>query len=118
MLQMDHVVKVDEKKRERNSRLKRKTMLDIGDSVFLAKKRDLPNYQAQQRFTQPPTGLQNTRDSWNPKVWDWDSVGFVAKPVDAEELLRLGTPAGFGQMEQKRKEESMALTVDDERDLR
>ncbi|KAK7851890.1 hypothetical protein CFP56_040808 [Quercus suber] len=41
---------------------------DIGDSVFLAKKRDLPNYQAQQRFTQPPTGLQNTRDSWNPKI--------------------------------------------------
>ena len=90
----------------------------LASRYSMAKKRDLPNYQAQQRFTQPPTGLQNTRDNWNPKVWDWDSVGFVAKPVDAEELLRLGTPAVAAQMEQKRKEESMALTVDEEEDER
>ena len=56
-----------------------------------AKKRDLPNYQSQQRYTQPPPGLQNTRDNWNPKVWEWNSVRFVAKPKEAEELLRLGT---------------------------
>ena len=57
-----------------------------------AKKRDLPNYQSQQRYTQPPPGLQNTRDNWNPKVWEWNSVRFVAKPKEAEELLRLDTP--------------------------
>ncbi|KAK7849929.1 squamosa promoter-binding-like protein 14 [Quercus suber] len=90
----------------------------LASRYSMAKKRDLPNYQAQQRFTQSPTGLQSTRDNWNPKVWDWDSVGFVAKPVDAEELLRLGTPAVAAQMEQKRKEESMALTVDEEEDER
>jgi hypothetical protein len=93
----------------------------------MAKKRDLPNYQAQQRYTQPPPGLQNTRDNWNPKVWEWDSVRFVAKPKEAEELLRLGTPipthipniqTTATTIEQKKKEDSLALTVDEEEDER
>lgn len=63
------------------------------DATSMAKKRDLsyqtPNFQLQQhhRF------VQNPRDNWNPKAWDWDSVRFVAKPMDADtnNILQLGT---------------------------
>ncbi|KDP36723.1 hypothetical protein JCGZ_08014 [Jatropha curcas] len=63
------------------------------DATPLPKKRDLsyqaPNFQLQQqhRF------VQNPRDNWNPKAWDWDSVRFVAKPSDADansNILQLG----------------------------
>lgn len=69
------------------------------DAPAMAKKRDLPyhnpNFQhhSQQRFANPD-------DNWNPKVWDWDNVRFLAKPLDAE-ALRLGTST----TEQKKREE-------------
>ncbi|KAF4365386.1 hypothetical protein CsatB_007948 [Cannabis sativa] len=46
----------------------------------MGKKRDLP-YQTpnfQQRFSNP-----NPVDNWNPKVWEWDTVRFLAKPLDS-----------------------------------
>ncbi|PON73252.1 SBP-box transcription factor [Trema orientale] len=41
----------------------------------MPKKRDLP-YQT------PNFPI----DNWNPKVWDWDTVRFVAKPLDSDPL--------------------------------
>lgn len=69
------------------------------DAPAMAKKRDLPyhnpnpNFQQQQRFANPG-------DNWNPQVWDWDSVRFLAKPLDAE-ALRLGTST----TEQKKRDD-------------
>lgn len=78
------------------------------------KKRDLPyqtpNYQhpnSQPRFANPGT------NSWNPSVWGWDSMRFVAKPLDTEMM-------GTSNSEPKRKEEaagvvkSTAVVVEDD----
>ncbi|KAL5557641.1 hypothetical protein UlMin_033852 [Ulmus minor] len=58
------------------------------DSPAMTRKRDLPfqtpNHHSQPRFSNPV-------DNWNPKVWDWDSVRFLAKPLDAADALHLGT---------------------------
>ncbi|CBI40788.3 unnamed protein product, partial [Vitis vinifera] len=59
------------------------------EAVPMAKKRDLP-YPSSNFQHQHPQRFQNPRDNWNPKVWDWDSVRFVANPLESE-LLRLGT---------------------------
>ncbi|KAF7829445.1 squamosa promoter-binding-like protein 14 [Senna tora] len=58
------------------------------ESPAMAKKRDL-SYAASPNFVHQQ--LQNPSDNWNPKVWDWDTVRFVAKPLDTD-MLRLGTP--------------------------
>ncbi|KAJ7958018.1 Squamosa promoter binding-like protein [Quillaja saponaria] len=89
-----------------------------------AKKRD----QASPSFHQQ--SLQIARDNWNPKIWDWDSVRFLAKPLDTD-ILRLGTStstttsAASTAAEQKKKDElsgivntlmkSSAVDEDDER---
>ncbi|KAJ4967329.1 hypothetical protein NE237_019178 [Protea cynaroides] len=82
-------------------------MEDVGAPIFLhqalpgrfceappmVKKRDLPwqttafNQEAQQRFN---SNSQHAKGDWSPKVWDWDSVNFVAKPSEGD-VLRLGT---------------------------
>ncbi|XVF74038.1 hypothetical protein PTKIN_Ptkin13bG0029600 [Pterospermum kingtungense] len=52
----------------------------------LPRKRDL-SYQT------PAFQYQNAshpRDNWNPKLWEWDSVRFIAKPLDTE-ILQPGT---------------------------
>lgn len=71
------------------------------DAPAMARKRDLlyqtPNFQ-QQRFANPG-------DSWSPKVWEWDSLRFLAKPVDAE-ALRLGSSTAATPEQKKRGEVS------------
>ncbi|OMP00897.1 Transcription factor, SBP-box [Corchorus olitorius] len=57
----------------------------------LPRKRDLsyqtPTFQYQNP-SQPRVG--NPRDNWNPKLWEWDAVRFIAKPLDTE-ILQPGT---------------------------
>lgn len=70
-------------------------------AVMAKKKRDLPyqtpNYQQhpnlEPRFANPGNA------TWNPKVWGWDTVRFVAKPLDTEMM-------GTSNSEPKRKEEA------------
>ncbi|XP_068651869.1 squamosa promoter-binding-like protein 15 [Aristolochia californica] len=83
------------------------------EAPTMTRKRDLPwqnhHFPQQQNFNlQQQASLrfnsayQNPRSNWNPRVWDWDSVMFVAKPsVDAEEL-QLGTASSV-EIEQKKK---------------
>ncbi|XP_068647240.1 squamosa promoter-binding-like protein 15 [Aristolochia californica] len=87
------------------------------EAPTMTRKRDLPwqshNFQQQQNFNlqhqaslRLNSAYQNPKSNWNPKVWDWDSVMFVAKPsMDAEEL-RLGT-ADSVEIEQKKKAEEV-----------
>lgn len=50
---------------------------DTPPVMTAAKKRDLPYH---------PT--PNFQQNWNPKLWDWDAVRFVAKPLDSDEKKR------------------------------
>lgn len=82
----------------------------LSSSFSMAKKRDLPNFQGQQRLMTASPALQNpVRDNWNPGVWDWDSVRFMAKPA----VLRLGAPTTTVAAEQKRLENSVAEEEDE-----
>ncbi|KAG9456593.1 hypothetical protein H6P81_001101 [Aristolochia fimbriata] len=104
------------------------------EAPAMTRKRDLPwqshHFQQQQNFNlqhqasvRLNSAYQNPKSNWNPKVWDWDSVMFVAKPsADADEL-RLGT-AGSVEIEQKKKGEEITKplhskkgTVDDNENL-
>lgn len=78
------------------------------EAVPMAKKRDLP-YPSSNFQHQHPQRFQNPRDNWNPKVWDWDSVRFVANPLESE-LLRLGTATPV-QTELKKKQEGTGITT-------
>ncbi|XP_011034772.1 PREDICTED: squamosa promoter-binding-like protein 14 isoform X2 [Populus euphratica] len=61
------------------------------DMTSMAKKHEL-SYQSPNSQLQQHQFLQTSREkNWNSKAWDWDSVGFVAKPSVAAETLRLGT---------------------------
>ncbi|XVF35785.1 hypothetical protein REPUB_Repub19eG0000900 [Reevesia pubescens] len=53
----------------------------------LPRKRDL-SYQTQAFHFQNPSQL--SRDHWNPKLWEWDTVRFLPKPLDTE-ILQPGT---------------------------
>ncbi|KAK4859375.1 hypothetical protein QYF36_004440 [Acer negundo] len=59
-----------------------------------ARKRHLsyqaPNFQHQHHLQHLPQ--QQRLDNWNPKLWYWDSVRFVAEPLESE-VLHLGTTA-------------------------
>ncbi|KAF9602863.1 hypothetical protein IFM89_031809 [Coptis chinensis] len=74
----------------------------------MAKKRDLPwqnsnflNQQQQQQWYQGPNG------NWDPKVYEWDSVRFVAKVSEAENSRGLGTTLpGIVETAQKKKGDS------------
>ncbi|KAL0701964.1 hypothetical protein Bca4012_058086 [Brassica carinata] len=63
----------------------------------IGRKRDL-YYQMSNRQpywlvpSQPP---QQQRNDWNPKMWEWDSQRFEAKPVEAEEPLQVGNGTQF-----------------------
>nr|AVV48328.1 squamosa promoter binding-like protein [Litchi chinensis] len=72
----------------------------VGPSIFMsrfceappmARKRHLSYHQAP-NFQQHHQQLQQQSSDWNSKLWDWDSVRFVAKPLESE-ALRLGTAA-------------------------
>uniref|UniRef100_A0A1D1Y3W2 Squamosa promoter-binding-like protein 15 n=2 Tax=Anthurium amnicola TaxID=1678845 RepID=A0A1D1Y3W2_9ARAE len=78
----------------------------------LARKRDLAWQSANFHLHQHPqqgqqrlagSGYSNLQSNWNPKLWDWDSGMFVAKPAPnaSDGGLRLGNPAGSGEVEQK-----------------
>ncbi|KVI07573.1 Ankyrin repeat-containing protein [Cynara cardunculus var. scolymus] len=62
----------------------------------MAKKRSLPfqgtnfiQHQQQQQYLQRLIpSLDDSRNSWNPKNWEWDSSRLVAKPVDMMEISR------------------------------
>ncbi|XP_076942603.1 squamosa promoter-binding-like protein 14 [Bidens hawaiensis] len=61
----------------------------------MAKKRSLPfqdtngtQQQHNQYFQRLIPNLDEFRNSWNPKNWDWDSSRLVAKPVDLMEISR------------------------------
>ncbi|KAA8528854.1 hypothetical protein F0562_036209 [Nyssa sinensis] len=74
----------------------------------MAKKRSLPYQQQHQLFI---SGFQNTKDNWNPKAWDWDSVRFVARPLESDGLC-LDTATSVQSLQQrKRVEESSAIPL-------
>ncbi|KAH8514921.1 hypothetical protein H0E87_003684 [Populus deltoides] len=74
------------------------------DMTSMAKKHDL-SYQSPNSQLQQHQFLQASREkNWNSKAWDWDSVGFVAKPSVAAETLRLGTV--FREPKKKDKSDS------------
>src|SRR5262249_52382412 len=87
------------------------------DAVSVPQKRDLsyqtsnfqlhhqpaPQQQQQQQQRQrqrQQSFVQNTKDSWNPKAWEWDSVRFVGKPLD-DDILHLGAASS-----EKKKDEA------------
>ncbi|OVA00712.1 Transcription factor [Macleaya cordata] len=47
--------------------------------------------QQQQQLLLQQHRFQNPNSNWNPNVWNWDSVKFVAKPSSQAEVLHLGT---------------------------
>ncbi|XP_039026598.1 squamosa promoter-binding-like protein 14 [Hibiscus syriacus] len=65
----------------------------------LSRKRDLPyrplDFQYQDALQQR---VANSGDNWNPKLWEWDAIRFVAKPLNTE-ILQAGTATA----EQKKK---------------
>ncbi|MQM20362.1 hypothetical protein Taro_053380 [Colocasia esculenta] len=79
----------------------------------LARKRDLPWHSANfhinqhsQKNQQPliGSGYSNLHSSWNPKLWQWDSPAFVAKP-SSDGALRLGNPTRAADVERKKNGE-------------
>ncbi|KAK9075194.1 hypothetical protein SSX86_003515 [Deinandra increscens subsp. villosa] len=61
----------------------------------MAKKRSLPfqdtnrmQQEQQQYFQRLIPSLDEFRNSWNPKNWEWDSSRLVAKPLDMMEISR------------------------------
>lgn len=59
------------------------------EATSMAKKRHL-SYQAPNFHHQYQSQQQQRVDNWNPKLWDWDSVRFVANPRDSSEAHGLG----------------------------
>ncbi|XP_039024535.1 squamosa promoter-binding-like protein 14 [Hibiscus syriacus] len=65
----------------------------------LSKKRDLPSRAPDFQYRNPlQQRVANSRDNWNPKLWEWDAVRFIAKPLNTE-ILQAGTASA----EQKKK---------------
>ncbi|WCJ44785.1 squamosa promoter binding protein-like 14 [Euphorbia peplus] len=67
------------------------------DATSMAKKRELSYQMNNFQLHQHHRFVQNPKDNWNPKSWDWDSARFVAKPTDAAaanntNVLQLGNP--------------------------
>ncbi|KAL8233142.1 hypothetical protein R6Q57_002920 [Mikania cordata] len=66
------------------------------DPHSMAKKRSLPfqdtnnmqQHQQQEYFQRLIPSLDEFRNSWNPKNWEWDSSRLVAKPLDMMEISR------------------------------
>lgn len=76
------------------------------EAVPMPKKRDLP-YSSSNFQHQHPQRFQNPMDNWNPKLWHWDSVGFVANPLESDPL-RLSTTTPV-QAELKMKPEDTGV---------
>lgn len=65
------------------------------DAPPMAKKRSLPfqgtnflQHQQQQYLQKLAPNLDDSRNSWNPRNWEWDSSRLVAKPLDMMEISR------------------------------
>lgn len=89
------------------------------DASSMPKKRDL-SYQTPSFQLQHNRFLQNPRDNWNPKAWDWDSVRFAAKPLDAD-ILQLGTTTSSEQQQKQKSANHFNLktnSVDEDDSLR
>ncbi|CAK9183441.1 unnamed protein product [Ilex paraguariensis] len=70
----------------------------------MAKKRGLSFRPTEPHHQQ---GLQNPMNNWNPKLWDWDSARFVAKPL-VPDVLRLDTATATAvqsESQRRRREE-------------
>ncbi|CAL9120952.1 unnamed protein product [Musa textilis] len=87
------------------------------EALLPSKKRDFPwknnpsfphnqQHESQQQRLMGAS-LPNHGGNWNPKMWDWDSVRFTAKPLaDASEVLYLGSQpssAAAATVDQKKK---------------
>nr|XP_029122793.1 squamosa promoter-binding-like protein 15 isoform X2 [Elaeis guineensis] len=87
------------------------------EAAALGKKRDFPwqgpafhHGQQQQRLMGASLLPNNNHPGggWNPKMWDWDSLNFAAKPsADGSDVVYLGTqPAAVtAEVEQRKKGE-------------
>ncbi|KAJ0987136.1 hypothetical protein J5N97_005492 [Dioscorea zingiberensis] len=68
------------------------------------KKRDMPFQNPSYLHNQLPPGALNPNANWNPRMWEWDSVSFSAKP---SETLSLGntnpSPKVGPELEKKKK---------------
>lgn len=85
----------------------------------MAKKRSVPfqntnfmlqqqqQQQQQQYFQRLIPSLDESRNSWNPKNWEWDSSKLVAKPLDMMEISR----------EQERQQQNHQSVIDPNPDV-
>ncbi|XP_020575955.1 squamosa promoter-binding-like protein 15 [Phalaenopsis equestris] len=83
----------------------------FSDASPMARKRDLPwgnpgfhhvhhKQEGQQWFIGSGLSTPSHSNSWNPKMWKWDSVRFSSKPSeDVPEVLCLGTQGVAGAAE-------------------
>ncbi|KAJ6939961.1 squamosa promoter-binding-like protein 14 isoform X2 [Populus alba x Populus x berolinensis] len=86
------------------------------DMTAMAKKHDL-SYQSPNSQLQQHQFLQASREkNWNSKAWDWDSVGFVAKPSVAAETLRLGTVSREPKKKDKSDSKNKSNSVNEDDD--
>ncbi|KAI5596457.1 hypothetical protein POPTR_002G002400v4 [Populus trichocarpa] len=86
------------------------------DMTSMAKKHDL-SYQSPNSQLQQHQFLQASREkNWNSKAWDWDSVGFVAKPSVAAETLRLGTVSREPKKKDKSDSKNKSNSVNEDDD--
>ena len=85
----------------------------------MTKKRGQPNFHHQQPRLTSGYG-------WNPNGWDWDSVRFVAKPLESD-VLCLGTARSVQSEQQRTSDEEVSgvptsleknSVVDDDESLR
>ncbi|XP_044475150.1 squamosa promoter-binding-like protein 14 [Mangifera indica] len=91
------------------------------EPTSMAKKRHL-SYQGSNFHHQYESQQQQRIDNWNPKLWDWDSVRFVANPRDSSsEALRLGASVASASAPEvnkvtvEKKNSVSAVNVDDGR---
>lgn len=70
----------------------------FSDGHPMAKKRSLPfqgtnfiqhHHQQQQYLQKLIPSLDDSRNTWNPKNWEWDSSRLVAKPVDMNHMMEV-----------------------------
>nr|XP_043617747.1 squamosa promoter-binding-like protein 14 [Erigeron canadensis] len=92
------------------------------DAHPTVKKRSLPfpnvSYMQQQQQQQQQQYLQRlvpsldeSRKSWNPKNWEWDSSKLVAKPLDRMEISKESRETQPQQQQRKQQQQSEVNTV-------
>ena len=57
------------------------------EPLSLPRRRDLSYQTPPFQYQNPSQQLvANPKENWNPKLWEWDTVRFIAKPLDTEIL--------------------------------